>query len=146
MAEEAETEGEDGTLLGFALGALSSDHQESYLHDLWVAPEHRGHGVGHALMDHYLAVSLELGASRVSLVTKGAARYYDGVFGFGREQAWSFDDLYVSELERHRGFCVLAGGLAADGGSEAHADVRRRPCAHHGDAPSLCGLAPDSLE
>lgn len=119
VAEEAETEGEDGTLLGFALGALSSDHQESYLHDLWVAPEHRGHGVGHALMDHYLAVSRELGASRVSLVTKGAARYYEEKFGFVR--AKPADDPYVPELERHRGFCILVLRLAAGGGpSDTH--------------------------
>jgi predicted N-acetyltransferase YhbS len=80
-----------------------------------VAPEHRGHGVGHSLMDHYLAVSRELGASRVSLVTKGAARYYEEKFGFVR--AKPADDPYVPELERHRGFCILIRRLVADGGS-----------------------------
>ena len=36
----------DCGLIGFALGALSSDRRESYLHDLWVTREQRGRGEG----------------------------------------------------------------------------------------------------
>jgi ribosomal protein S18 acetylase RimI-like enzyme len=113
VAEEEGPTG-DGTLLGFALGALSSDRGEAYLHDLWVAPDQRGRGVGHRLMERFLAVGRELGARRASLVTMGAARYYEDKFGFAR--ATATDDPYVPELERHRGFSVLIldlGGSAA---------------------------------
>ncbi len=101
--------------MGFALGALSSDGGESYLHDLWVGLDHRGRGIGRALMERYLDASRALRARTVSLVTKGATRYYEEKFGFRR--ATVADDPLVPELERHRGFCLLIlslAGLGAD--------------------------------
>jgi ribosomal protein S18 acetylase RimI-like enzyme len=96
---------DDVRLLGFALGGISSDGRECYLHDLWVGPEYRGRGIGHQLMERFVEAGRSLGAARVSLVTKGASRYYEERFGFQR--ATAADDPYVVELERHRGFCLL---------------------------------------
>lgn len=93
------------SIVGFALGALSSDGSESYLHDLWVGLDHRGRGIGRALMERYLDVSRGLRAQKVSLITKGATRYYEEKFGFRRASA--ADDSLVPELERHRDFCLL---------------------------------------
>lgn len=114
LVAEEDGAGETGgspLILGFALGALSLDGKESYLHDLWVGLDHRGHGIGHALMQRYLDVSRELGAAKASLITKGAARYYEEKFGFHRASA--ADDPFVPELERHRGFCLLILSLVA---------------------------------
>ena len=103
--------GAPGQLFGFALGALSSDHRDCYLHDLWVGPDFRGRGIGHQLMERFVEAGRAMGASRISLVTKGASRYYEEKFGFRR--ATVDGDPYAGELERHRGFCLLVLPLAA---------------------------------
>lgn len=35
---------------GLPVGAGADDHEEGHITDLWVAPEHQGHGVGSALL------------------------------------------------------------------------------------------------
>ena len=94
----------DGGLVGFALGALSSDRRESYLHDLWVRPDARGLGRGRELLFRYLDESRGLGAARVSLVSHSAAAYY---LRLGFRLATSVDDLYVDELASHRQMSLL---------------------------------------
>ena len=94
----------DGGLVGFALGALSSDGRESYLHDLWVARDQRGVGRGRELLFRYIDESRRLGASQVSLVTRLAADYY---LRLGFRFASAADDPYVPELAAHSEMQVL---------------------------------------
>jgi ribosomal protein S18 acetylase RimI-like enzyme len=97
-------ENSDGGLVGFALGAISSDGVESYLHDLWVAPERRAEGRGRELLFRYIHESRLLGAGRVSLVTRAAAGYY---LRLGFRLATAADDPYVAELAAHRRMQLL---------------------------------------
>ena len=77
--------GEDGTPFGFANYVLHphtwSDKTVCYLEDLYVAPEARGHGVGHALIEHLIETGKTSGWARVYWHTEignaAARRLYD---------------------------------------------------------------------
>jgi N-acetylglutamate synthase-like GNAT family acetyltransferase len=97
-------EDDDGTLAGFALGALASDRLQSYLHDLWVRADRRGVGRGRALLSRYVDESRGLGATRVSLVSRLAGGYY---LRLGFRLATADDDPYVPELAAHREMQLL---------------------------------------
>ena len=94
----------DRGLVGFALGALSSDRSESYLHDLWVARDERGVGRGRDLLLRYVDESRRLGAARVSLVARLAVDYY---LRLGFRLATAADDPYARELAAHRQMRLL---------------------------------------
>ncbi len=76
---------DDGTPLGFANYVLHphtwSDKTLCYLEDLYVAPEARGRGVGHALITHLIETGKTSGWGRVYCHTEAgnaaARRLYD---------------------------------------------------------------------
>jgi ribosomal protein S18 acetylase RimI-like enzyme len=71
-----------GAVAGLAWGRIErSDRHRAYLFQMWVAPEHRGHGVGRALVDAVAAWAASRGARSLELtVTCGntaAIRLYE---------------------------------------------------------------------
>ena len=59
----------DGEIVGFSVSVVHPGTWTTapvcYLEDLFVAPGHRGHGVGHALIDDLLGLAKEKGWSRL---------------------------------------------------------------------------------
>jgi len=49
--------------------SLWADSTDAYLEELYVAPQHRGHGLGRAVLDAALAVARDRGAGRIELGT-----------------------------------------------------------------------------
>lgn len=71
-----------GEVVGLAWGRIErTDLHRAHLFQMWVAPEHRGHGVGRALVDAIAAWSVSRGARSLELsVTCGntaALRLYE---------------------------------------------------------------------
>ena len=56
---------------GLPVGAGADDHEEGHITDLWVAPEHQGHGVGSALLAAFEARIARTGvrAARLEVLT-----------------------------------------------------------------------------
>ncbi len=56
---------------GLPVGAGADDHEEGHITDLWVAPEHQGHGVGSALLAALEARIAQTGsrAARLEVLT-----------------------------------------------------------------------------
>jgi GNAT superfamily N-acetyltransferase len=70
----------DGEQVGFAR-VLSDGHTLAYLADVYVLPEHRGHGLGVELV-HEVVEDEAMAAARWLLHTKDAQTLYER-FGFG---------------------------------------------------------------
>lgn len=76
---------QDGTALGFANYVVHpytwSERSACYLEDLFVMPEGRGRGAGHALIDHLIGLARSTGWSRIYWMTRednnAARRLYD---------------------------------------------------------------------
>lgn len=65
--------------------AIFNDKLDAYLEEFYVAPEHRGHGLGRALLERVLETARERGAGRIDLGTAEsdlAARHLYEAFGF----------------------------------------------------------------
>jgi ribosomal protein S18 acetylase RimI-like enzyme len=60
-----------------------SDKLDAYLEEFYVAPKHRGHGLGRALLERVLEFARERGASRIDLGTavddRAARALYESV-------------------------------------------------------------------
>lgn len=79
-------EADDGGLAGFLIGAVEHDIpiyrvvEVGFVHDVWVEPEHRGSGVGRALLEAATAHFRAQGLSQVRLETaapnEGARRLF----------------------------------------------------------------------
>lgn len=84
--------GPDGLAVLRFRPAVLTDGRECYLEDLYVAPEHRGHGLGRALMETALEVAREEGAIEMHLGTSEddvAARALYESLGFSHREGGS---------------------------------------------------------
>ena len=74
-------EGPDALVLLRFRANLWSPHDESYVAELYVVPEHRRHGLGQALMERAMSLSRERGCDRIELCTEetdiGARALYE---------------------------------------------------------------------
>lgn len=85
-------EREGGDPVGFAqigfIPTIWSERLIAHLDELYVVPDRRGHGVGRALIEAFLALARERGAPRAEVVTgedDTAARALYERFGFANE-------------------------------------------------------------
>ncbi|MBO0890758.1 MAG: GNAT family N-acetyltransferase [Acidothermales bacterium] len=96
-------DGPDGLALLRFRPALWNSGLECYLAELYVVPEHRGHGLGRALMEAALRESRERGADTMDLGTSDddvAARHLYESLGFtNRESGGEGAVMYVYERE-----------------------------------------------
>jgi ribosomal protein S18 acetylase RimI-like enzyme len=69
--------------------AVFHDKLDAYLEELYVAPDHRGGGLGRALLERVLDIARERGAGRIDLGTSTddvAARHLYESLGFSSEE------------------------------------------------------------
>jgi ribosomal protein S18 acetylase RimI-like enzyme len=69
--------------------AVFHDKLDAYLEELYVAPDHRGDGLGRALLEGVLETARELGARRIELGTAKddvAARHLYESLGFTNQE------------------------------------------------------------
>ncbi|MBO0828076.1 MAG: GNAT family N-acetyltransferase [Streptosporangiales bacterium] len=96
-------DGPDGLALLRFRPALWNSGLECYLAELYVVPEHRGHGLGRALMEAALREARERGADTMDLGTSDddvAARHLYESLGFtNRESGGEGAVMYVYERE-----------------------------------------------
>jgi ribosomal protein S18 acetylase RimI-like enzyme len=95
--------GPDGlVVLRFRL-SLWTDALECYVAELYVAPSHRGRGIGRALMEAAIDLARERGADHIDLATSeddvAARRLYERLGFRNRERGPSGPVMYVYERE-----------------------------------------------
>lgn len=102
VAEEPAGEPAGVAVLRFRPG-LWTRKLESYLAELYVAPDHRGHGLGRALLEGAIEVARRHGADRMDLATSEADVAARGLYeslGFtNRERPPDGPVMYVYERE-----------------------------------------------
>ena len=90
LGEQALIAEQDGELVGFLLGFLTSSREMGYVHLVGIHPEHRKHGVGKRLYLHFADSCREAGAKRIkaiSTIGHETADRFHRALGFEAEEA-----------------------------------------------------------
>ena len=89
LGEQALIAESDGEVVGFLLGLLSASRETGYVHLVGIHPDHRRHGVGKALYEHFADTCTQAGAKQlkaIGMVGHEGAMTFHTALGFRGEE------------------------------------------------------------